>query len=668
MQVCEDQTRQPKQAATMHELTSAARQVMNYMKEHPNRTLEDHHVRSFVRYVYDSAKAFEAAGKGDDGEAAKNLDGFQRLLERVQEDTTTIRKELANKKSNNTASAETTSIWRDHQAQEWQQALRSASAPKSQGAGSATLGVTQVELGMDCEVIVKIRDEPFRTDLRKSKAVDIVRRAEKSRAEAARSNSNLTIAAHAFIAARQLPSGDISLRASSAAAAEVLRIHAAQWVKEFGDNAWVRVPTWGIVVDGILSQSMKLDVPGAVDSIKRRLVAENQHTWGNGEGGDPEIAYLGWLTKPRRREGSLVIEFTNPLVANQAIARGTIWQMKVHTNRPYCREGRCKQCQKCQNYGHVLAQCPDKTFTCGTCAQGHPTWECPGRQGKEVTIKCANCGGPHKVISSACEHRQKELARAKVAIMNQEDYHRVPNYLKRKDPATSESSESSVPTRAQAAASATAAPQKMVTLLSNPVALGDLAITKPPKRRGRPPKSISSTNEEPVLPENRPIEDMISVSQSTATRSQAATSQYNPLSDPERLLRTQRTQPKPLASKPKRQRSNGTNDTQQKARPPPIPEDREPELPPLPPISLTVDENEVVLHSETSFREANMRTQSSEVGYLLAQFTKNRRPVVSSSLGEISSPPEDLDELDDPPYAAMASASTIESSEDELHA
>jgi hypothetical protein len=283
-----------------------------------------------------------------------------------------------------------------------------------------------------------------------------------------------------------------------------------------------------------------------------------------------------------------------------------------------------------------------------------------------MTTKCANYNGPHKVISTTYKHQQKKLAQAKAAIINQEPYHQVPSYLKHQEPASTEASNSSEPPQRPAAAStATIVPRRIVTIPVNPVALGDL--TKAPKHRERPPKSISSTNEEPVLPKSKPIEDIISASQSASTRSQAA-SQYNQLSDPEHLLQVQRTQFTTSASKAKRQQSNSTSDTQQKAHPPPIPEDKEPELPPLPPISITIDRTEVVLHSETktSFREVNINTQSSEIGYLLAQFTKNRPKIISSSIRELSSPPGDL-ELNDPPYTAAASASRVKSSENKLH-
>ncbi|EED11577.1 reverse transcriptase, putative [Talaromyces stipitatus ATCC 10500] len=299
--------------------------------------------------------------------------------------------------------------------------LRNAAIPTSQSTGSSTPGVSHTELGMDCDITVKIRDEALRKEIRKMQPADIVKRAERARAQAAKGIPSLALAGYVFIAARQLPSGDISLRASNAAAAE-------NRVRVFGESAYVRMPTWGIVIDGMPIREADL----SNDDFKQQLAAENQHAWGRKA--EIEIAHVGWLTKPRSHEGSLVVEFTNPIVANDAISMGTIWRSRSHTNRPYCREGRCKMCKKCQKYGHVHAQCPNPKFICGFCAKEHPTWECPSHQNKEkdFTPKCANCKGPHKTVSTSCGLRREALEKAKYALINCEPFHRVPHYLQPK--------------------------------------------------------------------------------------------------------------------------------------------------------------------------------------------------------------------------------------------
>ncbi|PCG88663.1 Hypothetical protein PENO1_109020 [Penicillium occitanis (nom. inval.)] len=138
-------------------------------------------------------------------------------------------------------------------------------------AGSSTPGVTHAKLGMDCMIVVKVCDESDRRFDKKLQPEDIVKRVERARAQAAKSTPSLPLAGHAFIAARKLRCGDISLRAKTANGAEVLRQHCTSWVPMFGKLAYVRVPTWGIVIDGM---PVKF-ADHLSEEFKRELIAGN---------------------------------------------------------------------------------------------------------------------------------------------------------------------------------------------------------------------------------------------------------------------------------------------------------------------------------------------------------------------------------------------------------
>ncbi|KAG0158575.1 hypothetical protein PDIDSM_6090 [Penicillium digitatum] len=188
------------------------------------------------------------------------------------------------------------------------------------------------------------------------------------------------------------------MTANSASGAELLRKHADGWLKSFGPAAHVRKPTWGVVARGIDTKTMLL-TQESMAGMAKELVRQNSHSWGDTQ---VEILHLGWLVKPgKRREGSIIIEFTDPVVANQAITQGTLWQHQVHQTTRFCREGRSKLCLKCQKPGHVHSQCLNE-YQRGHCAKQHPTWEC-AKQG-DVEVKCANCGGGHRPTSDACEY------------------------------------------------------------------------------------------------------------------------------------------------------------------------------------------------------------------------------------------------------------------------
>jgi hypothetical protein len=339
---------------------------------------------------------------------------------------------------------------------------------------------------MDCEVVVKIRDEASKKLIRTAKPAEIVQRAERARKDAAKKETSLALAGHFFVAARPLPSGDISLRAHHAAAAEVLRQHGEKWVNAFGPNAYVRVPTWGVVVDGVPVHTVNLQ--DGIEDFKQQLIAWNHDNWSQGL--KVEIAYVGWLAKPRKHEASLIIEFTNPVVANNAIARDTIWQSRIHTNRPYNKEGRCKMCRKCQKYGHVQAQCPFPKYICGTCAEEHPTWECPSAQRQEIQPKCANCKGPHKVTSASCPVRKVHLERAKHAAECR-DAHPVPIHLQEQARIALENHN---PTLQEAAK----VPKKRGKAAANTTA--KTAAKEPTNRTTKRTKTTTQDNAEPAQP------------------------------------------------------------------------------------------------------------------------------------------------------------------------
>jgi hypothetical protein len=486
--------------ANMDELAKSAQEMLLYMGNQANR---DPTIFNFIW----SVKNFANAVPKGDGE----LDKVWQALNSIQRDTAQIREKVS--KSSTSDSSDSAAIWRTFRAKDWQASLKYASAPHSQGTtGSSTPGITPSELGRDSEITVKIRDEAVREQLRRSKPLDIVQRAERARGEAARKANSPALAGAAIIAARQLPSGDVSLRATDAAAAEVLRKYAAQWVEAFGGEASVRTPMWGVVVHGIPVKSMDLK-PESAQAISTQILAQNQHTWGK----DARIGHIGWLIRPRqgKREASIVVEFLHPEDANRAIEKSTIWEGQIHDTAILHREGRSKLCNKCQKPGHVQIQGSNKA-ACGHCADSHPTWECPSKQGKEVIIKCANCKGPHKATNPKCPTRLQAVQRAKEAILRGDPWHYVPESLKR------------VPTMifSGGAQRQPDNPRKRVAIGSpEPEAAQPLisihVLAPPPTKpkRGRPAKSKSSTEDSTPLPDMR---DKVSAAYS-ATQSQYST-------------------------------------------------------------------------------------------------------------------------------------------------
>lgn len=166
--------------------------------------------------------------------------------------------------------------------------------------------------------------------------------------------------------------------------------------------------------------------PEKMTATVKEMQRQNASVWGYKA--DIIHIHLSWLTRPREGQyaSKPVIEVDNPLVANETILHGVIWNGQIHAASILCRNGRSKQCRKCQKFEHVQSLCPNQT-KCGHCAEGHLTWECPSTQNEPVPIKCANCGSSeHRASSEKCREKEKAQKAAKEALAKRPPWHRVP--------------------------------------------------------------------------------------------------------------------------------------------------------------------------------------------------------------------------------------------------
>ncbi|KAJ9349141.1 hypothetical protein DTO280E4_9142 [Paecilomyces variotii] len=213
-------------------------------------------------------------------------------------------------------------------------------------------------------------------------------------------NSTALAGGASFVVARKLPSGDVVMIANSAAGAKTLRRH-TEWLRAFGPGSIVQEPLWGVVAYNVPVKSMKL-TPETMTNVAAELLAQNN--WGEAA----RIQYVGWLKRPgARAEGSVLIEFTSPIVANHAIVTGVVYGKQIH------------HASHCSN-----------DFKCGHCADGHPTWECPSTKGQKILVKCANCDGDHRPTSQECPVKRAAMTEAKRALADSSTYHRVPLHFR----------------------------------------------------------------------------------------------------------------------------------------------------------------------------------------------------------------------------------------------
>jgi hypothetical protein len=220
------------------------------------------------------------------------------------------------------------------------------------------------------------------------------------------------------VAAYQLKSGDIQIFTSTTAEAATLKEN-SRWLGGLGEHAEVVVPTYGVIVHGIPTNSINVNDQRATIE---QILADNHTVIPRAK-----ISHVGWLTKEGtlKRASSIVVEFTDPRMANATIYAGLAWEGQIHQCQLYDRACRIKQCFRCYNYGHITTQC-NASQVCGYCAEHHETKHCRRRGVEGFTPRCAVCKDSHTAWSNACPARKKETERIERAKDARSIYWHVP--------------------------------------------------------------------------------------------------------------------------------------------------------------------------------------------------------------------------------------------------
>ncbi|KAM3537313.1 hypothetical protein ARSEF1564_009766 [Beauveria bassiana] len=115
-----------------------------------------------------------------------------------------------------------------------------------------------------------------------------------------------------IVAAHQLKSGDIQIIANTTAEAKRLKEN-QEWIRSLGENAELIVPTYGVIVHGIPTNSLNIKDQG---TTIQQILADNHTVIPSAR-----ISYIGWLTKEAhlKRASSIVVEFIEPEMANAII-------------------------------------------------------------------------------------------------------------------------------------------------------------------------------------------------------------------------------------------------------------------------------------------------------------------------------------------------------------
>lgn len=216
------------------------------------------------------------------------------------------------------------------------------------------------------------------------------------------------------MAAYQLKSGDIQIFTSSTADTATLKRH-LRWTRGLGERAELVVPTYGVIVHGIPTNSINIK---NTEATIQQILADNHTVIPKAE-----ITYVGWLTRegPSKQASSIVVEFKDPSMANAIIYTGMVWEGQIHTCQLYDPSCRIKQCFRCNDYGHIGPQC-DSLQICGYCAEPHESRSCKQKGVEGFPPRCTVCKGAHTAWSP---DKKKELARIEHAKRARSTYWQV---------------------------------------------------------------------------------------------------------------------------------------------------------------------------------------------------------------------------------------------------
>lgn len=161
------------------------------------------------------------------------------------------------------------------------------------------------------------------------------------------------------------------------------RIHAGNWLSTTFPQGNIQLSvTFKVKVNNVRADAViDLVTNRATETARQALSDELGYS----------IARIGWLSGPGKKYGSMVVYFNKKAEADEVLAMGLMEVGGESTcATAWVEMSGVQRCFNCQQFGHMVGQCPNKTV-CGNCAtKGHAHQEC-----NNALIKCANCGGQH---------------------------------------------------------------------------------------------------------------------------------------------------------------------------------------------------------------------------------------------------------------------------------
>lgn len=156
--------------------------------------------------------------------------------------------------------------------------------------------------------------------------------------EAIQRNTNLRMKTLEFFTANQMKSGDFTISTATIQQVNMLRELVAEWGKEVAEGAEVQIPIYMVAVHGIHSKSIDLN---KMEEVKQGIILANTRIFPCIMQNIKRISCISRAYEVKARL-LIIIELTDPHIANAFIERGTVYQDYFHERELYSPESRIR--------------------------------------------------------------------------------------------------------------------------------------------------------------------------------------------------------------------------------------------------------------------------------------------------------------------------------------
>lgn len=204
----------------------------------------------------------------------------------------------------------------------------------------------------------------------------------------------------------QNETGDIEVHCSTKEEGRAFTKH-RKWLRGFETFVGANVPVYAIRIDDVPVNSWNRQKDTPHNILAEQLAEVNIEPMATMQSSTDIISVVRTTKAPENQMVQVLIEFSKPKIANEAIAKGVVWiDKQTHKCTRQIRDNEVPECNICHGFS-CNNNCRNGTH-CGNCFAPHATNECA-----IDTAHCVLCDQIHKLSGTLCERKCADLERAK---------------------------------------------------------------------------------------------------------------------------------------------------------------------------------------------------------------------------------------------------------------